>query len=198
MAKPTLAELFLELAQPDETGFSRCVYVDEFTGRYEQLRLGNGGSWCRDNGSWLGSRYNIQREKQGGAIVYIRLHGYKKLPYRKPIPQSVRDALNDQPCAVLGTAQVEIDHKDGRQDDPRLTDAALVTVEDFQPLSKSVNNAKRQHCKECRDTGQRFDARRLGYRVGQVKGNGKYRGTCVGCYRYDPQAFNREVSKGYR
>jgi len=98
---------------------------------------------------------------------------------------------------VLGTTRIEIDHKDGRQDDPRLTDMASVSVDDFQPLSKAANNAKRQHCKECRATGQRFDARRLGYQVGQVKGNGEYRGTCIGCYWYDPKAFNWEVSKGY-
>lgn len=53
-----------------------------------------------------------------------------------------------------------------------------------------TNYAKRQHCRRCRETGQRFDAKQLGYPVGQTKGNGQYRGTCVGCYWYDPKAFN--------
>ena len=65
-------------------------------------------------------------------------------------------------------------------------------------LSKAANNAKRQHCKECRATDKRFDAKLLGYSVGQVKGNGVYEGSCAGCYWYDPFVFNQEVSKNLR
>ena len=54
------AQLFMELAQPDEYGFSRKVYVSEFTGKYEGLVFGNGGSWCRDDGA-LAKRFNIER-----------------------------------------------------------------------------------------------------------------------------------------
>ena len=35
--------LFLKLAQPDDEGFSREVFVSEFTGEYEKLKFGNGG-----------------------------------------------------------------------------------------------------------------------------------------------------------
>ena len=55
-------------------------------------------------------------------------------------------------------------------------------------------NAKRQHCKSCRETGKRFDARKLGYRIGQFKGNRDYNGSRIGCYWHDPWRFNREVS----
>jgi hypothetical protein len=34
-------------------------------------------------------------------------------------------------------------------------------LEDFQPLSKAANDAKRQHCKICMRTGERFDAKKL-------------------------------------
>ena len=195
---PTLRELFLELAQPDAEGFSRKVYVDEFNGRYEGLRLGNGGSWCREDGA-LGDRFNIERSKVGNSIAYIALHGYKKQPIGKAsIPPPIYEQVRAEPCAVLAVhAKTEVDHRDGRRDDPRLTDAARVMLDDFQALSKAVNNAKRQHCKECRRTGQRFDARQLGYAVAQVKGNGAYRGTCIGCYWYDPKGFNQEVSRNY-
>jgi len=74
----------------------------------------------------------------------------------------------------LGTSKPECDHKDGRRDDPRLNDPKLVTIDDFQPLSKAANNAKKQHCKECRSTNKRFDAKRLGYSISQWAGNGKY------------------------
>ena len=75
--KATKAALFLELAQPDEQGYSQAVYVKDFIGEYAELRLGNGGGWCRDDGP-LGKTYNIERHKTGNAIDYVQLHGYKK------------------------------------------------------------------------------------------------------------------------
>ncbi len=187
------AALFLELAKPDRDGFSRRVSVVEFTGRYDTLKLGNGGSWCRDDGG-LARSFNIQREKEGGRIVAIVLHGAKKQPIDKPIPAQIARTIRQQPCAVLAIGKVEVDHKDGRRDDPRLVDSSKVKKSDFQPLSKAANNAKRQHCKECRAQGRRFDAKRLGYQVSQFKGNGIYRGSCIGCYWHDPKQFNYEVS----
>ena len=189
-------DLFLELAKPDKDGLSRKVWICEFEGKYEDLRMGNGGDWCRDDGA-LGKHYNIERHKEKGKIVYVRLHGYKKLPIDKPIPENIRKQINPLSCAVLAISNVEVDHKDGRRDDPRLSDASQVTIEDFQPLSRAVNVAKRQHCRTCRETDQRFDAKRLGYSVSQVKGNGTYRGTCLGCYWHDPALFNKMVSAGY-
>lgn len=190
----TASSLFLELARPDTKGFGRAVDAEEFVGKYEKLRLGNGGSWCRDDGA-LARRYNIRRNKEGNRIVSVELQGHKKNPIQKPIPSDIRKFITAKRCAVLYIGQCEVDHKDGRRDDPRLNNADGVTEEDFQPLSKAVNNAKRQHCKNCRETGNRFDARVLGYRLGQYRGNGKYNGTCIGCYWHDPHGFNQWASK---
>lgn len=202
MAEPTfrkgsLAALFVELAQPDEDGFSRRVPVEEFTGPYGRLRMGkNGCSWCRTNGS-LGRAYNIIRHQEGpgNAITSIELQGYRKLPAKKPIPKRIRNTISTMRCAVLNTSKPQCDHKDGRLDDPRLNDASRVTLDDFQPLSTAANTAKRQHCKECRETDRRFDAKTLGFAVSQFKGDGVYRGTCVGCYWHDVRRFHTEVSK---
>ena len=188
------AALFIELAEPKENGFSRKVYVSEFHGRYAPLIMGNGGDWCRDDGA-LAKKFNIQRHKKGNAIDYVRLHGFKKQPINKPIPPDIREKLSNKKCSVLGIGKIEIDHKDGRRDDPRLSDASKVKLSDFQPLSKAVNNAKRQHCKVCRQTNQRFDAKQLGYSKGQIEGDELYRGSCVGCYWYDPIAFNKAISQ---
>ena len=194
MTRDSKAQLFLELAEPNDKGFSRDVPITEFQGRYAGLKLGNGGSWCRDD-SGLGAKFNINRIKQGNRIVAIALHGFRKQEIGKVIPRHVRTALQGKRCAVLGTSNPEIDHKDGRRDDPRYNDPESLTGDDFQPLSKAANNAKRQICKECRETNKRFDAKRLGYRVSQVQGNGVYRGSCVGCYWHDIAYFNSEVSK---
>lgn len=191
----SLASLFLELAKPDVDGFSRRVPTEEFVNDYEGLRLGNGGSWCRDDGP-LAREFNVYRIKEKGKIVAVQLHGRKKQPILKPIPADIKAKIVAQRCAVLNTSNPECDHKDGRRDDPRLNDPALVTIDDFQPLSKAANNAKRQACRECRETGKRFDATMLGFTVAQIpgKGNGFYRGSCIGCYWYDIHEFNQSVS----
>lgn len=191
------ADMFLRLADPDELGFSRQVTVEEFVGEYEILRFGNGGDWIRQDGS-LARYYNIRRHPQGrGKITHVELQGYRKVVIQKPIPDNIRSLMSSRRCVVLDTGNPQCDHKDGRLDDPRLSDVNLVTESDFQPLSQAANNAKRQHCQVCRDTGKRFDAKTLGYLVGQVRGNGDYNGTCVGCYWHDPLFFNGEISKNY-
>lgn len=144
-------DLFLQLACPDKLGFSRQVSVEEFVGEYLDLRFGNGADWARRDGT-LAKYYNIRLHKKGkgNKTTHVELQGYKKVPpIQKPIPNHLRQAIVAQDCVVLGTSKPECDHKDGRLDDPRLSDVNQVTVEDFQPLSKAANDAKRQHCVEC-------------------------------------------------
>ncbi len=192
--KDSKASLFLELAKPNDKGFSRAVSVDEFKGRYAGLKLGNGGSWCRE-GVGLGAKYNIHRIPKGNSIGAIALHGFRKAEIGTNIPPRIRKELKGKRCAVLGTSKPQIDHKDGRRDDPRYNDPESLTSDDFQPLSRAANVAKRQVCKKCRQTNKRFDAKTLGYYVSQVQGNGVYRGSCVGCYWHDIAYFNSEASK---
>ena len=197
--KGSKAYLFLELANPNKEGFSREVCISEFNGKYIGLLMGNGGDWCRDDGR-LAQRYNVYRHKVKNKIVYIKLNGLnKKAPINRAIPQETREELSSKKCAVLyNSSRIEIDHKIGRRDDPKFSNVPQLETSDFQPLSKSANDAKRQHCKNCRKTGKRFDARKLGYHVSQIEGGEVYQDTCVGCYWYDPYAFNQTVSKGFQ
>ena len=188
-------KLFLELAKPDDDGFSRAVEITEFVGKYERLTLGNGGSWCRDDDT-LGQKYNVDRQKvkgRGNKIVSVQLNGFNYNPKKRPINASIRQEIKRQRCVILDTSKPEVDHKDGRMDDPRLLDTNKQTLKDFQPLSKAANNAKRQHCKNCRESGVRFDAKNIGYPVSQYKGNTEYQGTCVGCYWYSPSDFRAKL-----
>jgi hypothetical protein len=50
----------------------------------------------------------------------------------------------------LDTSKPEIDHKNGWKNDLSVMNPKTQKLEDFQPLSKSANDAKRQHCKECK------------------------------------------------
>lgn len=190
--------LFLILAQPDKDGYSRKVYTSEFIDDFELLKMGgNGGSWCRSDSS-LGNHYNITRKKENNSIIWIKLDGLKKKGDSKPIPPNIRKQIQKQRCAVLYTGnKTQADHKDGRRDDPKLNNIALVSIKDFQPLSQAANSAKRQHCKECRRTNKRFDATVLGYSVSQTKGGKKYTGSCVGCYWHNPFEFNKLTSEDY-
>ncbi len=190
----THSELFLELANPDKEGFSKPIKIDRFIGPYEVLRLGNGGSWCRDNRA-LAKKFNVIRNKKGNKIISIELHGYKKITIDKSVPAHIKRTISKKQCAVLAINKVEVDLKDGHKDDPRLSDINKVREDDFQPLSTHAHYAKREHCKECRTSKKRFDAKRLGYSHGHVRGGEVYEGTCVGCYWHDPYFFNQEFPK---
>ena len=196
MPRNTKAERFVRIAKPDEeTGFSRIVKLEEL--ERCGLGFGNGGSWCRSDGL-LAQKYNVERIKERGRIVGVKLNGYNRIPIHKPIPQDIRDKIAQERCVVLYTGNPQTDHKDGRRDDPRRNDVSKVTTADFQPLSRAANTAKRQHCKECRGNGMRFDARVLGYQKGQWVGDERFMGTCVGCYWHDIRRFNQEASKEWK
>lgn len=180
----------------DRDGFSRKVPVSEFVGKYSELAFGNGADWARSDGAF-GKQYNIVRHKENGrAITHIEIQGKNKNPkINRGVKKEIKDFFKDKKCAVLAiSSNAEIDHKDGRYDDPSVSKNSTQKIEDFQLLNKTVNNAKRQHCKKCKNTKQRFDAKTLGYPASQIKGNGIYRGTCIGCYWYDPQEFNKAMN----
>ena len=69
------------------------------------------------------------------------------------------------------------------------------TLEDFQPLSKPANDAKRQFCKECKESNLRYDAKLLGYSVSFIQGDINYTSElkCIGCFWYDPIAFRQAL-----
>jgi hypothetical protein len=57
--------------------------------------------------------------------------------------------------------KIEIDHKDGRKNDKRISDLETQRIEDFQPLCKAANDIKRQICKKCRETNKRWNAKNI-------------------------------------
>ncbi len=69
------------------------------------------------------------------------------------------------------------------------------TLDDFQPLSKPANDAKRQICKKCKETNLRFDAKNLGYNISFIYGDIHYNEDlkCKGCFWYDPLEFRKKL-----
>jgi len=199
----TNLQLFLELAKPDENGVSRWVSVSEFIGKYKQLQLGNGGSWCRASSS-LAKKYNVEfdkRQTRGNSIDAIRLNGYNKSrSFNQGIRADIRAYYKDKNCVMLGingnseNTKIEIDHKDGRKNDWRVSDPATQQLEDFQPLCKAANDVKRQICKRCKESNKRWNAKNIkGNPYSFYEGNEEYTDDlgCRGCYQYDPVAYRK-------
>ena len=191
MTKP---ELFLELAAPNAQGVSRWVYVSEFVGKYKELQLGNGGSWCRASSS-LAKKYIVEFDKsitKGNSIDAVRLTGLRKEEtFNQNIRQDIRDYYKGERCVMLGVrgfsenTKIEIDHKDGRKEDWRVSNPATQLLEDFQPLCKAANDVKRQICKECKLTNKRWNAQNIkGNPYPFYEGDDNYTEAlgCVGCY----------------
>jgi RNase P subunit RPR2 len=194
----TKTELFLELAKPDAQGCSKWVDVSEFIGEFKELKLGNGGSWCRKE-STLARKYMIEFDKSktsGNSIDRIRLVGFNDEDIgNQTIRTDIKKEIKNKRCVILWTSGVEVDHKDGRKDNLNVMSTLTQKLSDFQPLSKAANDAKRQFCKECKRTGLRFDAKNLGYPISTIKGDLKYNVSvgCSGCFWHDPIEFRSKL-----
>jgi hypothetical protein len=194
----TKTELFLDLAKPNEQGISRWVDVAEFVDDYKELKLGNGGSWCRKE-STLAKKFIVEFDKSitpGNGIDRIRLNGLNNGDFTQHINSDIKRIIKSQNCVVLGTSNPEVDHKNGMKNDARVMRNEDQKLSDFQPLSKAANDAKRQFCKKCIETGTRFDAKQLGYPISYYKGGAKHnreKDACVGCFWFDPLEFRKHL-----
>lgn len=138
--KKSKFDLFLELAKPNSSGISRWVDVGEFVGVYKDLQLGNGGSWCRAS-STLAKKYNVEFDKSktsGNSIDSIRLNGFNtQSVFNQSIRKDIRDFYKNKKCVMLGVCsksentKIEIDHKDGRKNDERISNPNTQKLEDF-------------------------------------------------------------------
>lgn len=205
----TKIELFLKLARPDDHGVSRWVSVDEFVGEFKELKLGNGGSWCRKS-SALAKKYVVEFDKTqstGNSIDAIRLNGFNENEtFNQAISSEIKKYYKDKPCVMLGiigtseNTKIEIDHKEGTKNSQRVSNISTQKLEDFQPLTKAANDAKRQICKRCQETDKRFDATCIkGFPMPYYRGNSSLKESgCIGCYQYDPVAYREELLRKAR
>lgn len=197
--KITKTELFLKLAQPNENGVSRWVKVSEFVGEYADLTFGNGASWARKE-STLAKKYIVEFYKDdtpGNSIDRIRVNGFNDVNYSQHISAAIKREIKNRRCVILGTSNPEVDHKNGMKNEDRVMENKDQRLSDFQPLSKAANDAKRQFCKECKRTGIRYDAKKLGYPMAYYEGTAHHNheeNACIGCFWYDPIEFRKHLS----
>ena len=98
-------ELFIELANPNEFGVSRWVYVTEFIDKYKGLKFGNGGSWTRPT-SALSKKYVVETDKSitpGNSIDAVRLNGFNSnTTFNQHIRRDIKEHYKDHKCVMLG------------------------------------------------------------------------------------------------
>lgn len=181
-----------------EEGFSEYISMEELEQYHHSFHTSNGGDWCRSNQGYLGTRYIIERLKEGRRISAVKTDGYNKgTKINQSIRSDILKEIQKRRCVILDiSTNIECDHKDGMKDDWRLNNKENQKIDDFQALTKTANDAKRQHCKNCRESGERYDAKRLGYKESYIYG-GKYSKTCTGCYWNDPVKFNQKISENF-
>ena len=183
----------------NKDGFSDIILIEDLIARHgEKFKSNNGCQWAR-KGSKLDKNYNLVRIQakdmggKGNKVVAIKINGFRETIENHSIPINVRKNLKNKPCAILDviTSDIEIDHKNGKYNTEEYIE------NDFQPLTKSANDAKREHCKKCNSTGLRYKASNLGYSFDFIEGDEKSL-TCKGCYWNDPQLFNRIISANFK
>lgn len=124
----------------------------------------NGASWAKKE-STLAKKYIIEFDKSltlGNGIDAIGINEINNGNFFQHIKAEIKRTISSQRCVILGTSKLEVDHKNGMKNEARVMRNEDQKLSDFQSLSKAVNDAKRQFCKECIRTGVRYDAKWLG------------------------------------
>ncbi len=136
---------------------------------------------------WVNFEIETKRIKGfGSQIRQIKLNGFRKDKQNHDTSKEIYSEIIKLPCALTGArAGIECDHKNGRYPDVDLK------LEDFQPLCRPANENKRQHCKKCKETNKRFDAKTLYHIFSWTFGDENYTEEigCKGCFWYDIKDF---------
>ena len=148
-------------------------------------------------------------DDRGNSIIYIKLFGEKEERHSmmRLIRSDIRQHYLQLPCVVCGTSsKIEVDHKNGLYNDPRLEVMATQTLDDFQTLCKHCNDKKREVVKRMKATGIRHSALLIPqlkpFGIPYTTGEESYDPTdvnaMVGTYWYDPVDFMEKILKGVK
>jgi len=163
--RPNLQKV-VNLFQPDVEGYSNWVSVDDVINA--GLSWSNNGNVRRGIAFGVGE-YNWEFKRVNNRrIIEMRLIGYNQsASLNQRIRKDIVDTLRRQTksnfapdCIVpLVESDKEIDHRWGRKDSPKyeyISDIDKQSIDDFQLLSHSHNQYKREQCVKCKETNHRF------------------------------------------
>ena len=167
MVKLSNLEKVNTLFKPDVNGYSRFVSVNEI--------MNSNLTWSKNGNGRRNVYFQVQKYKwvaergKGNKVISLKLDGLNEsVILNQTIRKDIKDKLYTQTrsnfaptCLVsLVDKDKEIDHRWGRKDSPlydRINDTSKQTIDDFQLLSHSHNQFKREQCKKCTMTNIRFD-----------------------------------------
>lgn len=144
---------------------------------------------------------------KGIAIYLIKICGALDHSSGRPIRDDIRNALKYGPCVSCGTtSQIEIDHKNGLYNDPRVLSIDTQILDDFQPLCKHCNDQKRQTYNYMKATGKRYPATMIPmmkpFGIDFILGTEFFDyddpNTTVGTYWHDPVHFMTTIYELYK
>ena len=162
MAKLSNLEKVDTLFQPDKNGYSRKVSREEI----ENSNL----TWSKNGNGRRNVYFQVQKYKwvaergKGNKVISLKLDGFNEsIILNQTIRKDIKDKLYAQTRSNFGIDDMlplvdkdkEIDHRWGRKDSPlysRVNDTKKQTIDDFQLLSHSHNQFKREQCKKCKMT----------------------------------------------
>lgn len=203
LTNSTLALIFEKIAEPSARGISKRISLRKLRSIHTDYRTANGCQWARTNSGYLGKKYKIKRERNdNNSVTHIKLTGFNNHPAtQRGISKKIIKYYKGKECCVTGvcsTTGMEIDHKDATYSKSKYGKMSAQKYDDFQPMSKAVNDAKRHHCKKCLSKGNnaRYDARQLGFTVADIHDPNSTE-KCQGCFWHDPQEFRKTVSSNY-
>jgi hypothetical protein len=144
--------------------------------------------------------------KKGSAIAFIKIFGPKevKVKSKRTINKVIRDKIKHSPCVVCGSNhQIEVDHKNGLLNDPRVWNSKTQVDDDFQALCKHCNDQKRQSYVWQKLHKKRYPASMIPqlkvFKVDFIQGGDAFDEAdpkaMIGTYWYDPIAFLVSVSE---
>jgi len=165
------------------------------------FNLNGNGAWLLSRSKGIGKIFNIQKRTEPGSnkIHSIKATGFAKKITCANASNLTVEKIRDMPCSMCGTTyNIQIDHRD-----PRLNYDGYLSIDYFQPLCAHCNDVKRQFCKKCIKTNERFDAKLLGFSISYIEGDKNYDENglrCKGCFWEGPKEFrsNKLILKKHK
>ena len=192
MVKLSNLEKVDTLFQPDVNGYSRFVSVDEI--------MNSNLTWSKNGNGRRNVYFQVQKYKwvaergKGNKVISLKLDGLNEsIILNQTIRKDIKDNLyaqtrsNFAPDDMLPLVDKdkEIDHRWGRKDSPlynRINDTNKQSINDFQLLSHSHNQFKREQCKRCTIRNVRYDDSKWDNNVG-----------CSGCPLAQPELHRGKI-----
>lgn len=203
-----------EKLQTGKNGGSWCRFDGKF-GKYKAITVNQSGkirySWCPKDDEQKEILKDLKKYKEennlnskGTSIELIRIYGLQNMDLSRKIRSDIINTLKTKKCVSCGTTNdIEIDHKNGLYNDPRVLNIITQQLTDFQPLCRHCNLEKRQIIKKMKKTGIRPSALQhplfkffgVSFTSGDETFNIKDPNALVGTLWYDFEDFALKMSQ---